>query len=749
MSLPRRSPLVAFAGLLGFQVLLQGRVLFLQGEAGLPWSSGLGGGLLGLLLDDVALAAALAALVGAVSSGRGALRALGLGAVLATLGYLLLDHVHTLLFARGLGPEGLREGSVDVGAFRDSLAAELGPGALGTMLVALALSWVVGQGLRQAADQGGGRRPLALAFACALAASALPTSPVAAARHPLRQLAVALSDRARWSPGGRSREPGLDLVSLRHGRPRHDPGSEAGVVAYGEWRRRRSRIHRPNVVLLVLESVGALNALGPDGLPDPEALPTLHAWRDRALVFPRVYTSFPGTTRSHVTLLTGGPTPTHGDVAHVLSFRYQGPTLLRALKALGYETALFSTSFPFHSLPALYRHEPLDAGNFPFDVDDPRYRDDALDSWGISERVLPREVGAWLAGRAEPGRPLALVLHNQATHHPDAVPADPPSPFPGDDPWSRYRAAMHFTDAALAAVLAQLESRGLLEDALVLVCGDHGEAFGRRHPGNRMHREQLYDENVLDFLLLIDTGREPTGPLVSRKQAGLGDLFPTLVGLVGGEAPPVAGQDLTAPGYRERLHFFHKFALPERVGLVDGRYKFTLEVLGWRRPALFDLEVDPSEQRDVAAERPEQVATYTRLVAEWYARSEEEFEARLEGYRPPEAPDPEAPGPLRVEVGVRVAAGAWSARRRLAPAEQPVARLYLRPYPEDTTLTVTFYAPSGEYTKGFPVAPGGAAAIDVPLGAPAPHLAGVWRVAVYRKRVELAAASFEVGVPEG
>ena len=99
---------------------------------------------------------------------------------------------------------------------------------------------------------------------------------------------------------------------------------------------------QPNLVLIVMESVGALNLLGPDGLPQEKITPNLAMLAQHGVVFNSVYTTFPGTTRSLISLHTGGQQLTYGGMSEVYR-QYQGPLLARAIGEGGYSTALFSS----------------------------------------------------------------------------------------------------------------------------------------------------------------------------------------------------------------------------------------------------------------------------------------------------------------------------------------------------------------------------------------------------------------------
>ena len=74
-----------------------------------------------------------------------------------------------------------------------------------------------------------------------------------------------------------------------------------------------------------------------------------------------------------------------------------------------------------------------------------------------------------------------------------------------DLPANRRAPALRYGDASLGALVEGLRARGLAENTLWIILGDHGEAFGR-HEGNYGHTFFLYDENVRVPLVIAAPG---------------------------------------------------------------------------------------------------------------------------------------------------------------------------------------------------------------------------------------------------
>jgi len=60
---------------------------------------------------------------------------------------------------------------------------------------------------------------------------------------------------------------------------------------------------------------------------------------------------------------------------------------------------------------------------------------------------------------------------------------------------NQYRNALHYGDVSLGTLIEGLRTRGLEENTLWVVYGDHGEAFGQ-HEGNYGHTFFLYGRQM-------------------------------------------------------------------------------------------------------------------------------------------------------------------------------------------------------------------------------------------------------------
>jgi arylsulfatase A-like enzyme len=228
-------------------------------------------------------------------------------------------------------------------------------------------------------------------------------------------------------------------------------------------------------------------------------------------------------------------------------------------------------------------------------------------------------MAQWIDGVAGGGRPFYVEYLTVATHHPYGVPAGYPPALPSGERQNDYRNALQYTDRAIGQFLRWLEQRGLRDKTTIVVTGDHGEAFGDRHPMNLVHRNFLYEENVREFLIFNDPGVR--GPLRSERLADNGAIRPTLVAWAGGTEK---ARDLMAGEFEVRPVFFHKLASPEQFGVRDGDWKYIGDIRT-HIDELYDLASDPHERVNLATRWPERSAVYRRMCEEWMRRNQAQY----------------------------------------------------------------------------------------------------------------------------
>ena len=209
--------------------------------------------------------------------------------------------------------------------------------------------------------------------------------------------------------------------------------------------------------------------------------------------------------------------------------------------------------------------------------------------------------------------PIAYDLTNKGAHY-NAVFDDWGTMTPAEQELIlqhmhlRYEGEIRHLDSLIEQMLADLDGRGLLDDALVVFWNDHGEQFFER--GHQSHAWNLGVEENDGFVLLWSKNIVPDA---SNAPASAIDVAPTLLSLLGLERPDeVTGLMLgEAPSDRERWA-----AANARSGVVQSITVGSRQLnYNWSGVARFyHLDTDPTQMNNVFdAKDPEVEELWDRL----------------------------------------------------------------------------------------------------------------------------------------
>jgi glucan phosphoethanolaminetransferase (alkaline phosphatase superfamily) len=357
-----------------------------------------------------------------------------------------------------------------------------------------------------------------------------------------------------------------------------------------------------NLVMVSLESTAAqyLSLYG----GEYEVTPNLSALARRALVFENAYAVYPESIKGLFSVLCSTFPAFDSEPEEYANLECR--SVASVLGDAGYRTAMFhSGRFGYLGMESIIRHRGYqtleDAGDIA---------GSHTSSFGVDEPATVARMLAWIDALPR-GQHFFLTYLPIAGHHPYATPE--PGPFAGTTEIDQYRNALHYGDVSLGALIAGLRERGLEENTVWVIYGDHGEAF-RQHEGNYGHTFFLYDENIHVPFLIAAPGLL-RGQQQVRKVVSLVDTAPTILDLMG-IAPPKNYQGRTMLDAAPRMALFFADYSLGLLGLRDGRWKFVYEI-GSGRAQLFDLERDPREMSDVSAPEARRASWYGQVVRGW------------------------------------------------------------------------------------------------------------------------------------
>jgi len=321
------------------------------------------------------------------------------------------------------------------------------------------------------------------------------------------------------------------------------------------------------------------------------------------------------------------------------------------LKALGWRTALFSSQNEEWGQMLNY----LQTGGLDVcfhsksvGVSDAATADRPAFAGALDDSVTVTEALKWIDGAPEV--PFCLYLNLQNSHLPYDVPKEFRRRFAPPDVdvkisigWypkeqtalvkDVYADSLAYVDTQLDRLFRRLKESGQWERTLVVVTGDHGEAFYEH--GSAAHANGVHQEVIRVPLVFHAPGLEPGR---EDRPVELLDVAPGVFHLLGLPVhPSFQGKDPFSPIRPDRARF----------SICDSPWRTQIAVLrsGFKMirdgdtgaSVLYDLDRDPGEKTDAIASHPERARELKALIGAWRRAQLEYYEnpVRQSGQYPP------------------------------------------------------------------------------------------------------------------
>ena len=411
---------------------------------------------------------------------------------------------------------------------------------------------------------------------------------------------------------------------------------------------------QPNIVLLGVDSLLAthMSCYGYHRLTTPH----IDRFAEGATLFEKTYSAHIPTTSAYASMLTGLDTFS----TQVVALRHQGPlreevkTLAEILGDEGYDTTCVGFSGPsargFDTYLEYSGWGPDESGRSP-------------KAENLNKTTLP-ELNRLIDQSDE--KPFFLFLRHMDPHSPYLPPApyermfyhgdecDPSNksmepvmtfkPFcdyfaswmpPGitdkDYVIAQYDGAIAYMDACIQTLFNALETRGVLDETIVIINGDHGETLYDHECWFDHHG--LYDVTLHVPLIIRYPGRVPAGKRVAGYNQHK-DLVPTLLELADIKTDiAFDGESLTSLMNGEIISYESEFYITECTWMRKH---------GWRTPEwklivalepdfhfkppveLYNLIQDPDENNNLAETHPDIVNVLETRMKSWIRQRERE-----------------------------------------------------------------------------------------------------------------------------
>ncbi len=264
----------------------------------------------------------------------------------------------------------------------------------------------------------------------------------------------------------------------------------------------------------------------------------------------------------------------------------------------------------------------------------------------------------WVTEQLDKEQPFFLSMNFQSSHFPYEVPADFDKPFQpckldADVSFMMYPKektpqvrnafynGIHYCDMQVGRIISKLEKEGVLDDMIVIVLGENGEAF---HENGRCGHAQEPVQPMIHVATVVHAPKYFSPGVESYPLEHI-DLLPTLLGAL--ELPPhpnFQGIDTLSKNRipaEERLLFFHVNNVSHQAEAVilGGRWKLMMD-RSKHETTLYDLQNDPTESKDLSAIHQELTSQLLTTLQAWRSNQLSYYHhpAYYTKYFPPPAP---------------------------------------------------------------------------------------------------------------
>ncbi len=338
-----------------------------------------------------------------------------------------------------------------------------------------------------------------------------------------------------------------------------------------------------NVVFYVMESVRrqSLELYG----YHRQTMPALNTMADNALVFDQAYVVQPRSSKAY-TALGLGVTP--DPRLRPLSWQPE--------RVLGQDSLI---------------NRLIDDGRrFYIGTSQPRGSDkmeefyDALSNQRVEaivtrETLQPSEFSAndkglsqaFVSWAKQSTQPFVSLLWTECAHMPYKAPI---SPFGQQRLIDKYDNCLRSIDDALAELVKGLTDSGQLDDTLLVILGDHGEALGEKF--DRGHGNYLYEHSLRIPVVIYNPALfEQRVDVSARFQ--IKDIPSTLLYLLGLDDEINQSINIFSKGDRDTL-FFSNVYQDFKLGFLSQQIKFIYRPT-YDLVSIFDLQSDPDENINI------------------------------------------------------------------------------------------------------------------------------------------------------
>ncbi len=364
----------------------------------------------------------------------------------------------------------------------------------------------------------------------------------------------------------------------------------------------------PNILLIVLESVryDALGAYASGKQDRKSNTPFMDQLAQKGWMVERAYTTIPHTSKALVGIYCGTFARMETGISEAIPGNLPLTCLPHLLKSSGYRSAHFQTAIgTFEQRMAFLSNVGFDDRftQESFEADKRKWA--SLAYLGIDDRAMIDPAANWMSLQKKRGIPFFASMLTLTTHHPYVTPSNIKAVHTPDEARIAYDGAIRYTDDWMRELFGKLKGMDLLDNTLVVITGDHGEAFAEH--GTIAHNSTGYEEGIRVPMIL-------SGPMLGKHKVIRGlwqhtDIMPSLLDIAGvsytGKLPGISMFG-DSPGHSDLITscFYRDYCLTH-ISSDDGKAIF---FYGKRDVEMYDLAMDPRETHNLYAKATKEQA---------------------------------------------------------------------------------------------------------------------------------------------
>jgi len=409
-----------------------------------------------------------------------------------------------------------------------------------------------------------------------------------------------------------------------------------------------SKIKKYNIVILFIESFRA-DALKPFH-SQQVVMPFLYKLTSSSLVFSRYFSQSNNSIEASTSFLASLFPYRFRTADDYMDIKYPRTLIYDLLKKLGYKTSIFSSQDEqFLNHYRFIKTDSLDvffhAGNVP----ERKFKMFEA-NWAIlDDKFTVNEFGKWVKSISA-DKPIFTYMNLQTTHFPYQYAKNIKEIFTPckfgryrgsfiyyaksllNIMQNRYKNSLHYIDERIKEVVEILKESNRLSRTILVIVGDHGEAFYEHE--NVTHAKDLFNECINVPLIIYSPGLLKPGVYPYNIQGV--DVFPTILSLMGlPRYPGFQGVDIFSLKKPENhTLFISTYYFRDIACIIKGNYKFILDTITGNK--LFNLELDFNEKVNFVRRKKELAETlFFELLAYKYKQLRYYSDERNFRYFPP------------------------------------------------------------------------------------------------------------------